>query len=468
MSVAQCSSCSSINRTHTVPSSLRYCLKDLPCLVTLQPVFLYNWCYSDYGYVTRPLLFHRLRCGCHSVCPSTRRRAPRHSSAVVLRSQRHRPRQRIGPPLLMAERRERPMREVYFDPKRVGSYGGVEGLRRVTRLPRKVVQEWLSAQDAYTLHKPARRHFKRRRVIVSGMHQQWQADLVDMSKVKKDNEGMAFILTVIDVFSKVAWCVPMKNKSAASLVAALQSTFFDAWPKTLQTDDGKEFRNKSVQALLRRYDIHHFSTHNAETKACVVERFNRTFKSRMWRYFTRRQTWRYIDILPALVRSYNNARHRSIGMAPLQVNAKNQEKVWQRLYGHDGKGVPKLHVSDRVRVSKYKRTFEKGYETNWSEEMFTIHEVHPSDPPVYRLRDDLGEVLEGTFYELELQKVSVPVDKVFRVEEVLQRRTVGRRKEALVKWFGYSSRFNSWIDARALVHSTIKTSRAHGDTAFEK
>ena len=82
-------------------------------------------------------------------------------------------------------------------------------------------------------------------------------------------------------------------------------------------------------------------------------------------------------------------------MAPLRINAKNQNKMWQRLYGRDGKGVPKLCVSDRVRVSKYKGTFEKGYKTNWSEEMFTIHEVHPSDPPVYRLRDDLGEVLDG-------------------------------------------------------------------------
>ena len=100
--------------------------------------------------------------------------------------------------------------------------------------------------------------------------------------------------------------------------------------------------------------------------------------------------------------------------------------------------------------------------------MFTIHVVHPSDPPVYRLRDDLGELLDGTFYELELQKVSVPVDRVYRVEAVLQRRKVGRRKEALVKWFGYPSKFNSWIDARALVHSTIKTSRAYGDTSFEK
>ena len=131
---------------------------------------------------------------------------------------------------------------------------------------------------------------------------------------------MTFLLTVIGVFSKVAWCVPMKNKSAASLVAALDTTFSKGWPQTLQTDQGLEFLNKSVQALLSKHGIHHFSTHNAETKASVVERFNRTLKTRMWRYFTKHQTWRYIDVLPDLVRSYNNTHHRSIGMAPSNVN----------------------------------------------------------------------------------------------------------------------------------------------------
>ena len=163
-----------------------------------------------------------------------------------------------------------------------------------------------------------------RRVIVGGMGQQWQADLVDLTKLKNDNDGMTFLLTVIDVFSKVAWCVPMKNKSAASLTAALQTTFVNDWPQTLQTDQGVEFLNKSVQALLQSYGIQHFSTHKAETKANIVERFNRTLKTRMWRYFTKHQTWRYIDILQDLVRSYDNTPYRSIGMAPLRVNAKNQ------------------------------------------------------------------------------------------------------------------------------------------------
>ena len=385
---------------------------------------------------------------CHSVCPTIRQRTPRRSSAFVLRS-RQRHRQRIGPSVLMTSKR---LKEVYFDPNRVGSYGGVDALRRVTHAPRKIVAQWLSEQDAYSLHKPARRRFKRRCVIVGGMNQQWQADLVDLTTLKDDNDGMTFLLTIIDVFSKRARCIPMPSKSAASLVAALQIAFADDRPQTLQTDRGMEFLNKSVQALFRKRGVHHFSTHNAETKASIVERFNRTLKTRMWHYFTKLQTWRYIDVLPDLVRTYNDTRHRSIGMAPSQVNANNQEKVWQRLYGHDGKGVPKLNVSDRVRVSKYKGTFEKGYETNWSEEVFTVHEVHPSEPPVYRLRDDLGDVLDDAFYELELQKVSVPNDKMYRVESVLQRRKVGGRTEALMKWFGYPSKFNSWIDAKALLY----------------
>ena len=351
----------------------------------------------------------------------------------------------------MGRRVEESLKRVYFDPKRVGSYGGVNALRRVTRAPVKAVKQWLSEQDAYTLHKPVRIRFKRRRVIVGGRNHQWQADLVDLSKLKKDNDGYVFLLTVIDVFSKRAWCVPLKNKSASSLVTALKGLLVNIAPTTLQTDKGLEFLNRSVRRLLEEHGVHHFSTHNEETKASIVERFNRTLKTRMWRYFTKYQTVRYIDALQDFVQSYNDTYHRSIGMAPSQVNATNQEEVWQRLYGHDGKGVPKFKVDDRVRISKAKRRFEKGYMANWSEELFTIREVHASDPPVYRLVDDLGEVLDGTFYEPELQKVLVSKDKLYRVESVLQRRKVGKRTEALVKWYGYPTSFNRWIDAKALV-----------------
>ena len=150
------------------------------------------------------------------------------------------------------------LQQRYYDPKRVGSYGGVAALRRV--VPEQDVERWLSEQDTYTLHKPVRRRFKRRCVVVGGPNQQWQADLVDMSRLKKVNDGTTFILTVIDVFSKLAWCVPLKNKSAASLVAAFTQLLSNGAPNTLQTDKGTEFLNRSLQKLLKEHGVHHFAT----------------------------------------------------------------------------------------------------------------------------------------------------------------------------------------------------------------
>ena len=143
------------------------------------------------------------------------------------------------------------LQQRYYDPKRVGSYGGVAALRRV--VPKQDVERWLSEQDTYKLHKPVRRRFKRRCVVVGGPNQQWQADLVDMSRLNKVNDGTTFILTVIDVFSKLAWFVPLKNKSAASLVAAFTQLLSNGAPNTLQTDKGTEFLNRSLQKLLKEH-----------------------------------------------------------------------------------------------------------------------------------------------------------------------------------------------------------------------
>ena len=327
------------------------------------------------------------------------------------------------------------LQQRYYDPKRVGIYCGVAALRRV--VPEQDVERWLSEQDTYTLHKPVRRRFKRRCVVVGGPNQQWQADLVDMSRLKKVNDGTTFIL-------------PLKNKSAASLVAAFTQLLSNGAPNTLQTDKGTEFLNWSLQKLLKEHVVHHFATHNEETKASIVERFNRTLKTRMWRYFMKTQSVRYVDVLQTFMRLYNDTYHRSIGMAPSEVTSTNQETVWQRLYGHESVGTPKFRVGDRVRISKAKRHFEKGYMANWTEELFTIVDAHRSDPPVYRLVDWHGDTLDGTFYEPELQKVVVPKGKTYRVESVLRWRI--KRREVLVKWSGYPTSFNSWIDAKTLVN----------------
>ena len=201
---------------------------------------------------------------------------------------------------------------------------------------------------------------------MGGPTQQWQADLVDMSRLKKVNDGTTFILTVIDVFSKLAWCVPLKNKSAASMVTAFTQLLSNGAPKTLQTDKGTEFWKRSLQKLLKEHSVYHFAKHNEETKASIVARFNRTLKTRMWRYFTKTQSVRYVDVLQAFMRSFNDTYHRSIGMATSEVTSTNQETVWQRLYGHESVGTPKFRVGDRVRIGKAKRHWSIDTVINWT------------------------------------------------------------------------------------------------------
>ena len=350
------------------------------------------------------------------------------------------------------------LNSIYYDPKQTGSYGGIDRLRRASHsalgASGKEVKRWLSEQDTYTLHKPVRYRFRRRRVVVGGINHQWQADLVDMSRLKRYNDEHTFILTVIDVFSKKAWSVPLKNKSASSLTAAFRHLLRNNdGPQKMQTDKGKEFLNRQLQDFFKEICIHHFTTHNEETKACIVERFNRTLKTRMWRYFTKYQTLRYLDVLQHLVDSYNASYHRSIGMSPVEVNVINQEEGWQRLYGNERAHTIErgLKVNDRIRISKAKRQFKKGYLPNWSDEIFTVKSVHRTDPPVYRLIDDQDSRIEGTFYEQELQKVVVTQDKVYRIENVLQQRKRGRKTQVLIKWLGYPESFKSWVDKSSLI-----------------
>ena len=351
--------------------------------------------------------------------------------------------------------------KIYYDVRHPAGYSGVDRLwswcvhQGKKKYTREKVARWLDKQDTYTLHKPVRRKFRRNRVLVGGIDEQWQADLVDLSSLKKENDGINFLLTCIDILSKKAWVRPLTNKRGASVTKAFANILAEGRvPWKLQTDAGKEFLNRDFQALLTQHDIHFFTTHN-ETKASVVERFNRTLKTRMYRYFTRHQTRRYIDVLSDLVYGYNHTVHGSTRMRPVDVNKKNQARVWHTLYGRQQthKGVDmqyKYRVGQRVRISKVKKTFEKGYLPNWTEEIFVIVRRHPRKPPVYTLKDLEGEVLEGTFYEPELQPVQKSSRSVFRIEKILGERRHKNRSQVLVKWAGYPVKFNSYIDKRDL------------------
>ena len=228
---------------------------------------------------------------------------------------------------------------IYYNSTDPGAYGGIERLLRRARemghseLTREEVESYLQKQYAYTLHRPARRHYKRNPTVVGGIDGQWQADLCDMQQLSRENGGMKYILTVIDILSKYAWAVPVKDKGSKTVATAFASILDKGrHPKKLQTDKGKEFFNKDFAALMRRHDVQHFAS-ESDQKAAVVERFNRTIKSRIWTFFSAKRTQRWVDDLPSLMEGYNRSYHRSIGMAPADVTEADEDRIWARLYG---------------------------------------------------------------------------------------------------------------------------------------
>ncbi|XP_070552170.1 uncharacterized protein [Ptychodera flava] len=255
--------------------------------------------------------------------------------------------------------------QVYYDASHSASFGGIATVylaakEKGIKTTRQKVREWMQHQDTYTLHKPVRWKFPRARVIVGGMDQQWQADLADVSSLAKYNSGFRYILTCIDILSKYAWAIPLKDKRGVTLVAAFEQILKTGRkPEKLQTDQGKEFVNHLFQKFLKSEDIQFFTTGN-KTKASVVERFNRTLKTKMWKYFTRNNTLSYLSVLPQLMQSYNNTWHRSIKRKPASVNKTNEKEVWDTLYSdYEQKTVKfKFSVGEQVRISKTKRYYD--------------------------------------------------------------------------------------------------------------
>ena len=295
---------------------------------------------------------------------------------------------------------------------------------------------------AEELHRPIKRKFKKRRVIVNGIDKIWAADLADLSAFKDYNDGYTFLLLVIDTFSKYGYLIPLKNKKGETVADALKDIFKKRKPGKLWTDKGKEFYNKDVKDLVELY-----STENEE-KSSIAERWVRTIKEKMWKYFTDNNTYKYIDALPDLVEDYNNTVHSSTKLTPKEASKKKNElTVWRNLYPDRYKKyniTPKFSVGDEVRITKKKKVFEKGYTTRWTEEIFTITEIQNTNPVTYKLADLQGEEIKGTFYEPELQKTE---QQIFRIEKVIKK----EKGRSLVKWKGYSDKFNSWVDNKDLI-----------------
>lgn len=314
-------------------------------------------------------------------------------------------------------------------------------IRDIIKLKQKINMS--KADVVNEIHKNARVNFSRRHVIMKGIDDLWQADLIDMQSVSKENKKIKFILIVIDTFSKYAWAFPLKCMTKDVVSNTFKMLLNKGRvPKNLQTDNGTEFYNNMFQKLMKSYNINHYSTFSTK-KASIVERLIRTLKSKLYKEFSLKGNYKWIDnTLDNVVYTYNHTQHRTIDEIPANVNKKNTNRILMR-YASLVKNVnikSKFKVDDYVRISKYKGTFEKGYTPNWSTEIFKIKKIQNTTPITYLIEDTRGRPILGAFYAQELQKTKHPT--VYLVEKILK----SKGNRVLVKWLGLPPSENSWID----------------------
>ena len=343
---------------------------------------------------------------------------------------------------------------IYFDPKHPASFAGPTKLYRAVKAEKKKItlkqiREWLKGQESYTLHRQVRHKFPRNRVAVYGIDEKWDVKLMDVTSLSKYNGGVRFILVAIDIFSRYTWLEPLKSKQGTEVLSAFKKIFNKGRvPQKIRTDRGKEFTNHAVDTYLKEKNIIHFVTNN-EVKANYAERVLKTIKSKFFRYFTKMQSYKYIDHIQDFVDSYNNTYHRSIKMKPADVKKENEAALWEQQYGmcpRPNMQVKfKFSVGDKVRMSYLRRTFMREYEEKWTDELFLVVKRFIRDGlPIYKLKDYQDENVEGTFYQYELQQVKEP--EIYRIEKVLKTRKVKGKKQYFIRWAGWPSKYDIWID----------------------
>lgn len=367
----------------------------------------------------------------------------------------------------MDSKTDKYLRKLYLDPESPASFQGPQMLYNTVKkdgkykIKLKDIKHWMQNLESYSLNKRLKRSFHRGRVVVNNIDDQWDADLAFMDKYSKDNKGMKYLFCAIDIFSRFAWVVPIKEKTEKNIVDAFAKILNRGRkPRILRTDGASDFTSGHFQNFIHTRGIHHFTTHN-EKQANYVERFIKTIKNKLMRYMTEMNTDKYIDVLPKLVSSYNNTEHSTIKIEPSNVSKTNERQIFWNMYKiprrkpllpvkkfkrKKFKKIFSFNVGDKVRISRTRKSFEREYDEKWSREIFIVTEkFYRQNQPLYKIEDWFNERIKGTFYPSELQKVNADNKDLFTIGEKLEYKGRGQNRQVLVSWLGWPKKFDSWI-----------------------
>ena len=326
------------------------------------------------------------------------------------------------------------------------AYSGIK-TKKTLGLGNNFTMEDLSQE----LNKPTINKFERKKIIVNHINEIHSTDLVDMSQYSKINKGYKYIFTNIDVFSKIAYAFPLKSKKIQDIKPFFEKIFEKNKPNYIWSDKEPAFLSKEMQQFFKDNNVKIYHT-NSHLKAVVIERFNRSLRELMMKEFVKNNNTVWYDILPKLIKKYNNRYHSTIKMKPIEVNKSNEKYIKENIYTYNKTSkTPKFKINDLVRISLKRRDlFDKASgNIKWSEELFKIHSIKKSNVITYKIKDLNDKIIGGIFYERELLK-SKNTSGVYIIEKIIRK----NKNKYFVKWRGYSDEFNSWIDKDDIIKYT--------------
>ena len=306
---------------------------------------------------------------------------------------------------------EKVLKNLFYNVREPSSFSPLQTLLKYKKLNRnstkiKDVKKWMTSQDSYSRHKYIRSRFNRNPIVSKHINHIWFIDLIEI-KNSKENDNYRYILTVIDNLSKKAYAELLKDKKALTVKRSFLKVLKESKskPSILISDAGSEFVNRDLKKYLKWRKIKH-SVLKDGMKASGVERWNRTLKERLQRYMTANNTKRFIDVLSQFVLNYNNSIHSRTKFSPNDVSSENETDVYKNLYRiRTPREKQHFKINDEVRVVLYRDQFAKGYEPNYSEEIFKIYKVYQTSPYYkYRVIDRKGRLIRGSYYGKELVK----------------------------------------------------------------
>ena len=235
------------------------------------------------------------------------------------------------------------------------------------------IKTFLNKQETQQLHKQPIKIKHYFPIVAKYENEIFQIDLVDVSDISSTNDNYKWLLCAIDVFTRKAYTIAMKNKTSINVVNAMNKIINIAKPKIINCDQGSEFISKEFKKLMSENNIEiRYVEVNDHHKLGVIDRFVRTLRKLINQYQTAFKTTRYINILDKLINNYNNSYHSGIKGIPNKPDADKLTKLNNNKYNKAKLEEIQFDINDNVRFLKNRIMFQKGSTPNLSSTMHKI------------------------------------------------------------------------------------------------